>query len=575
MTARTLSHLLAVARGDRPADILIKNARVVNVFTGEVYPADVAVAGAWIAGVGAGYAGRREVDLAGRYLVPGLIDAHVHLESSMVTPYEFARAVVPRGTTTVVADPHEIANVAGLEGIRYILEASEGLPLSVLVTLPSCVPATPLATSGARLEAADLEAFADHPRVLGLAEFMNVPGAVRGEPEALAKLLAFRDRHVDGHAPAVRGKWLQAYAAAGPRTDHESTTPEEVREKLRAGLYVFLREGTAARNLWDLLPALTPENARRVAFCTDDRHPEDLLEEGHIDRAVRLAVAGGVDPVTAIRMATLNAAEALGLKDRGAIAPGRRADLVATPSLEAFRAEWVMSGGRVVAVDGVPQGEAWRPPQVDASAVQGTVRVRVARQNLEIPARGRRVRVIGVVPGQIVTEHRIAEARIEDGLAVADPARDLLKLAVVERHGRGGGVGLGFVAGLGLKKGAIAGSVAHDAHNLIAAGADDRSMRTALRAVARFGGGYAAALGDEVLAVVPLPIAGLISNCSADRVRLQMRVLTAATRELGCALPDPFMPLSFLALEVIPQLKLTDQGLVDVERFQRVDLWVD
>ena len=546
MTARTLSHLLAVARGDRPADILIKNARVVNVFTGEVYPADVAVAGAWIAGVGAGYAGRREVDLAGRYLVPGLIDAHVHLESSMVTPYEFARAVVPRGTTTVVADPHEIANVAGLEGIRYILEASEGLPLSVLVTLPSCVPATPLATSGARLEAADLEAFADHPRVLGLAEFMNVPGAVRGEPEALAKLLAFRNRHVDGHAPAVRGKWLQAYAAAGPRTDHESTTPEEVREKLRAGLYVFLREGTAARNLWDLLPALTPENARRVAFCTDDRHPEDLLEEGHIDRAVRLAVAGGVDPVTAIRMATLNAAEALGLKDRGAIAPGRRADLVATPSLEAFRAEWVMSGGRVVAVDGAPQGEAWRPPQVDASAVQGTVRVRVARQNLEIPARGRRVRVIGVVPGQIV-----------------------------ERHGRGGGVGLGFVAGLGLKKGAIAGSVAHDAHNLIAAGADDRSMRTALRAVARFGGGYAAALGDEVLAVVPLPIAGLISNCSADRVRLQMRVLTAATRELGCALPDPFMPLSFLALEVIPQLKLTDQGLVDVERFQRVDLWVD
>ncbi|MBE9509006.1 MAG: adenine deaminase [Chloroflexi bacterium] len=569
-----LAHFLPIARGDEPADLALRNGRVINVFTGEIIEADVAIAGDTIVGVGPDYEAAEEIDLGGRYVCPGLIDAHVHVESSMVTPPQFARAVVPRGTTTAVTDPHEIANVAGTDGIRYMLAASEGLPLTIYVNLPSCVPATPLGTAGAELSADDLLALAGLPRVIGLAEFMNVPGAVLGLPGALEKLVAFRGGIIDGHAPAVSGKWLQAYVGAGPGSDHESTTVEEMLEKLRLGMYVFIREATAARNLRALLPAVTPQNSRRCAFCTDDRHPADLLDEGHIDYLIRLAVAEGLDPITAIQMATLNGAEWFRLYDRGAIAPGRRADLVVFSNLKEFHAEMVFAGGTLVAQEGAPVGD-WPTPAVDDSHVRDTVHVEWERLSLTIPAQGKQVRVIGVVPDQVVTEHLVEPAKVVDGLAVADLERDLLKIAVIERHRGTGNVGLGFVRGLGLKRGALAGSVGHDAHNLIVAGCDDVSMTTAARAVGDMGGGLAAAVGKEVLASVPLLIAGLMSDQPVETVRQEMDQLVEAAKQLGSSLHDPFMTLGFLALEVIPTLKLTDQGLVDVEKFDFVPLWAE
>lgn len=572
MEAAALAKLLAVARGDAPADLVLFNLKLVNVFTAEVYPAEVAIVDQWVAGVGSGYQAESRHDLGGRYLLPGLIDAHIHIESSLSTPAAFARVALVHGTTTVITDPHEIANVCGVDGIRYMLEASEGLPLSVLVNLPSCVPASPLSTSGAVLEAAALVELADHPRVLGLAEFMDVPGATSAEAGALAKLSAFRGRVIDGHAPGVLGKQLQAYVAGGPRADHESVTPAEVVEKLRAGLYVFLRQGTAARNLLELLPALTPENARRVAFCSDDRHPADLLDQGQVDYMVRLGIRAGLDPVRAVQMATLNAAEAFGLLDRGAVAPGRRADLVVVDDLEGFEVRYVYAGGVKVVEDGAFNGDS-SGPKVTEYRVRNTIRREAAVVDFSIPAEEGLLRVIGVHSGQLVTQIENHTPRVLEGLAVADTERDLLKAAVLERHGKTGNVGLGFVRGLGLLRGAIAGSVGHDSHNLIVVGADDVSMNTALAAVIETGGGFAAALGGHMLARLPLPIAGLMSDQPLSTVRAQMDELLAAALELGSPLHDPFMPMAFLSLEVIPFLKLTDRGLVDVERMQLISLW--
>jgi adenine deaminase len=558
--------VLAVARGDRPADLLLRNARLVNVLSGEVQPTDVAIAGGVIAGLGGGYDAREVVDLEGRFVAPGFLDAHVHVESSMVVPGELARAVVPRGVTTIVTDPHEIANVLGLAGIRFMLDESEGLPLDVLVNAPSCVPATPLATSGARLEAADLATLLGHPRVLGLAEVMNYPGVIAGDEEILAKLRAFRGRPIDGHCPAVSGHRLNAYTAAGIGNDHECTTVEEAREKLRSGLTIFLREATNARNLRNLLPLVSPLTERRLCFCTDDRQAADLLEEGSIDHMVRIAIAEGVDPVVAIRMATLNPAEHYGLHDRGAVAPGRRADLVVFSDLKAPRAEKVFYRGALVARDG------W--PQRAVASLPGTVHIDPDRLDFSIRAEGRRVRTIGAIPDQLVTAALVMDAAVVDGHAVADPGRDLLKMAVVERHRGTGGLGIGFVHGVGLREGAIAGTVAHDHHNLVVIGADDVSMRTAALAVARAGGGLAAATGETVLARLPLPLAGLMSDRPIAEVRHGMHVLLDAARSLGTTLRDPYMAMSFLALEVIPALKLTDLGLVDVERFEIVPLFV-
>ncbi len=567
-------HLIAVGRGDQPADLVLRNGRVVNVFTGEIQEADIAIAGEWIAAVGHGYAGEKEIDLGGQTVVPGLLDTHVHIESSMCTPPQFARAVVPHGTTTAITDPHEIANVAGGAGIRYMLAASDGLPLTVFVNLPSCVPATHMGTAGARLEAYDLEALSRLPRVLGLAEFMNVPGAVLGLEGPLEKLLAFQGKHIDGHAPGISGSWLQAYVAAGPSTDHESMTLEEALEKVRLGMYVLIRQATAAQNLRALVPAVTPENARRFAFATDDRHPHDLLDEGHIDHMVRMAMAEGLDPMTVIRMATLNAAEAFGLRDRGAIGPGRRADLVVTPTLEAFRAALVFSGGALVAQEGLPVG-TWPEPEVDDRAVRSSIHVDLEHLSFGIPAAGSKLRVVGVIPDQVLTEMRIMEASVADGEAVTDVSRDLLKLATVERHRGTGNVGLGFVQGLGLKQGAIAGSVGHDCHNITVAGVDDASMHAAVRAVKELGGGLVAVLGEQVLGSVPLPIGGLMSDQPVEVVRKQLDALLEAVKVLGSPLHDPFMQLGFLALEVIPKLKLTDLGLVDVDTFDFVPLWVE
>lgn len=563
--------LVAVARGERRADLLLVNARVVNVFSGEIEEAEVAIAGEWIAGLGAGYEAARVLDLGGRYVCPGFIDAHVHIESSLVVPSEFARAVVPRGTTTVVCDPHEIANVHGLAGVEYMLAASEGLPLKVLVMASSCVPATSMGTAGAALGAAELAVLRGRERVVGLAEVMNFPGVIHGDPEVWAKLEAFRGAVVDGHAPGLRGRALNAYVAAGPGSDHESTTAEEVREKLRRGLTVFLREATNARNLRALAAALSPANLRRAALCTDDRQPPDLLDEGGIDAMVRVLIEEGVDPVEALRLATVNPAEYFGLRDRGAVAPGRCADLLVFSDLRRPEAELVLSGGRVVAEMGSVKD--W--PTVPAPApLPPSVHIDWSAVRFEIPARDGSVRVIGVIPDQIVTGHHVETPTVRDGRVVADPERDLLKMAVIERHTGRSGVGLGLVRGMGLRRGAIAGTVAHDHHNLIVIGADDVSMATAARAVAQSQGGLAAAEGEKVMASLALPVAGLMSDRPIEEVRERLDAVVAAAHALGSPLHDPFMAMSFLGLEVIPSLKLTDQGLVDVERFRIVDLWV-
>jgi adenine deaminase len=567
-----LRTIVKYAAGEEPADLVLKHARVVNVFTGEVLEADVAMAAGAIVGVGEGYAGRETLDLAGRVVCPGFIDGHLHIESTMLVPYQFARAVVPRGTTSVVCDPHEIANVLGMDGIRYMLEASEGLPVTVFVMASSCVPASHLETAGASLTADDLAPLLDHPRVLGLAEMMNFPGVLRGLPDVMAKLEMARERGlpIDGHAPGLSGRGLQAYLAAGPRSDHECTDLDEAREKLRAGMYVFIREGTTEHNLADLLPVVTPASARRCLLVSDDRHPDDLMDHGHIDHSIRLAIGQGLDPVTAIRMATLNAAERFRLWDRGAVAPGYRADLVVLDDLVSVRVDRVFSAGRLVAEHG-EMVETTPGPTVEA---RRSVNIKWEELSLAIPAGGDRARVIGVVPGQIVTESRELPVQVEDGLAVADPSEDVLKLAVLERHHASGNVGLGFVQGLGLQRGALAGTVAHDSHNLIVAGTNDADMLVAARAVAEMGGGLAAVAGGQVVGRVPLSVAGLMSEMPLETVRQEMDALLAAARDLGSSLPNPFMSLSFLALPVIPKLKLTDRGLVDVDAFDFVPLFV-
>lgn len=567
------STLLAVARGDQPADLLLRNGRMVNVFSGEIEAGDIAVAQGRIAGIGAGYTAHQVVDLAGAYVTPGLIDAHVHIESSLCIPAHFARAVLPRGVTCVVTDPHEIANVAGLAGLCFMADNSRDLPLTVVIMAPSCVPATHMETNGSTLAAPDLADLLAEGLVHGLAEVMNFPGVMQGDAAVLAKLQAFAGRPVDGHAPALTGQRLNAYAAAGIGSEHECTTVAEAQEKLARGFYVLIREATNARNLHPLLPLINAKNSRRICFCTDDRVPGDLLDQGSIDYMVREAIRFGLDPITALRLATLNAAEWFGLSDRGGIAPGRVADLVIVDDLNDFRARQIYARGVLVAEGG--QMVSPLPADVAIPAgVGGSVRIDWSSLDLRIPARGEQVRVIGSLRDQIVTQQRILPATVRDGLAVADPSRDLLKMAVIDRHKASGAVGLGFIQGIGLRQGALAGTVAHDHHNLVVIGADDQSMLAAARAVAEMQGGLVVVDGEQVVARLPLPVAGLMSDRPIGEVRAAYDQLLAAAKAQGSPLHDPFMAMSFMALEVIPQLKLTDQGLVDVEKFAIVDLFV-
>jgi adenine deaminase len=571
-----LPALIETARGLRPADLLLRNARIVDLFGLETIEGDVAIAGDRIAGWGSpgAYRATETHDLAGAYLAPGLIDGHVHIESAMVSVPEFARAVVPHGTTTVIADPHEIANVLGMSGIRYMLQAAKYNPLSVFMMAPSSVPAGPMESSGAELSAYDLETLLQDKWVLGLAEVMDYPGLLAGDTEVLAKLRAANGRPVDGHAPGLSGLDLNAYVAAGIGSDHESTTPAEAREKLRRGMVVMIREATGARNLRDLLPLVTPQNARRFLFVTDDRTPLHLLAEGHIDSMVRQAIALGLDPLLALQMGSLNAAEYFGLRDRGAVGAGRLADLIVFDDLRAPRTRRVYRHGRLVAEDGavLPFERSELP------TLRGSVNVPRSTLHFRIPAPSptgtSRVRLIEVVPNQIVTRAAEAEVPLQGGEAVADPRRDVLKLAVIERHTGTGRIGLGFVRGFGLTLGALASSVAHDAHNIIVVGTNDEDMRAAVDLILEMQGGLAAVAGREA-ATLPLPIAGLMSDQPVARVAESMRGLLAAARRMGSPLEDPFMTLSFLSLSVIPELKLTDRGLVDVRAGRLVPLFFE
>ena len=581
-----LRRRIQVARGEMPADLVLRNANLVNVCSGEIYQADIAIVAGLIVGVGelraqAGngaparrYHGNEERDLQGRWITPGLIDGHMHIESTMLVLSEFARIVVPRGVTAVMLDPHEFANVMGVEGIRYVLESGKNLPLSAYVMLSSCVPASAFESPYQVLMAEDLLPLLDEERVLGLAEMMNVPGVLQGDEQVLAKIAATlrHGRVVDGHAPGVHAFDLNAYAAAGIQSDHECVTVDEARQRIRLGMWLMIREGSAAQNLDALLPLVQELHPPRVFFVTDDRDPLDLTTRGHIDSMVRQAIARGLDPVEAVRLASYNTAQYFRLYNRGAIAPGCVADLVVLDDLRTFKVESVYKDGLLVAQQGkllVHTGYSADPGSYGTDAAYGnSIHIgTIAEQDLRIAGTPGLVEVIGIEPGQIITRHLREEAPLRDGEIVADPARDLLKLVVIERHSASGRVGLGLVKGFGLRQGAIASSVAHDAHNIVVAGVRDSDILRAAQVLAEIGGGFACVVDGQIRATVPLPIGGLVSPLPAPELVSLLQALDTAAAELGCTLEHPCMTLSFLSLSVIPALKLTDQGLIDVDTF--------
>lgn len=570
--AADLKHRLAVARGAEPADVVLSGGRVLSVFTGELLEADVALAGEHVAGVGR-YEGRESVDVTGLILLPGFIDGHMHIESTKLMVDEFARAVLPWGTTTVVIDPHEIANVFGLKGVTALLASAEEVPLDLYVMVSSCVPASPFESGGAEVDAAEIERFlAEEPRALGVAEMMNFPSVVEGEDDALAKLAAARragGRHVDGHAPGLSGAALNAYLAAGVMSDHECTTAEEALEKRRLGMWIMIREGSAARNLQALLPMVLEHGPRNCMLCTDDREPDHLLAEGHVNDVMRKAVALGCRPEDAVVMGTLNAARYHRLHEHGAVAPGYLADIVAVEDLERFRPIRVWKRGRMVAED----GRAVDIPKATAPDwMRGSVRIRgLSADDFRVRADGP-VRAIGVEAGDIVTKALVVDPARRDGEALADPSRDLAKAAVIERHRGTGRMGLGFVSGFGLRRGALASTHAHDAHNLVVVGVDDEDMATAANRLAEIGGGQVAVVDGRVVGEVPCPIGGLLSDLSVEEVAGAVERMEEATKELGVTMRSPFMAISFLALSVVPELKITDRGLVDTLNFQLVPL---
>jgi adenine deaminase len=565
-----LKRRIAVARGEEKADLVLRGGSLVNVFSGEIYRTDVAVCGGKIAGLGS-YEGRRVIEVSSKFILPGFIDSHVHIESSMLTPPEFARAALPHGTTAVIADPHEIANVLGKAGVKYMLSASEGLPLDFYFMLPSCVPTSSLETSGARLRAADLLPLLKQERVLGLAEMMNYPGVLNGEPSVLRMLKAFSHTLIDGHAPGLSDHDLSAYAGAGISSDHECTTADEAQRKVRLGMTVFMREGSAAKDLEALLPAVTRTNARFFTLATDDVQPNDL-QRGGINGLIKKTIRFGLDPVVAVQMATINAARHFGLRQKGAVLPGYDADLVVIDDLQNFAVEKVFKAGTLVAEGGTCIATIRSSHHERA---RGTVRTGpIEKQEIMVKARTGLARVIELIPDQIETKCSILPMTVKGGSVVSDIHTDILKLVVIERHKATGNRGVGLVKGFGFKAGAIAGTVAHDSHNIIATGTTDEDILAAVSRVQKIQGGLVVVGNRKVIAEISLPVAGLMSDKRLDVVVDDLAAIDRAVRGLGTTLEHPFGKLSFLALPVIPELKLTDRGLVDVKQFKFVDLFV-
>jgi adenine deaminase len=567
---RNIQQKLSVARGEQPVEQLFRNARVVNVFSGEIHKTHVAVEDGRIIGFG-DYTAKKTIDLKGAYLAPSLIDGHFHIESSMLTAPEFIRAVVPHGTGAVVIDPHEYANVLGLDGIRYVLDSTKGLAVDFFIMLPSCVPATPLETAGAKLTADDLKLMIHDERIVGVAELMNFSGVFLGMKDELAKIDAGRGKAIDGHAPGLRGKNLNAYALAGVRSDHESVSVDEAREKLRLGMHILLREGSTERNLEHLLPLINAHNAQNCSFATDDKLAGDLVNEGHIDHAVRKAIQGGVPPIAVLQIATINSARHYRLQNLGAIAPRYWADFIVFDDLKRFQVRQVYKKGVLIAEDGKFLGRS--PAKI--SLPRSTMNLRYSPKDLVVKSSGtKKIRVIEIIPDQIVTKEFITAPRVEAGQVIADTARDILKMAVVERHRATGNVGVGFVRGLKLKKGAIGSTVAHDAHNVIVAGTNDTDILFAIRQLERLQGGQVVVADGKVKAELPLPIAGLVSDQPLAKVIRLIDDLNTAAHSLGCDLVAPFMALSFLSLSPIPSLKLTDLGLIDATQLKKTTLFV-
>ena len=568
-----LISIIEVARGEKEADLLLKNGKIINVFSGEIYSTDVAIYKGMIVGLGEGYHAKNEIDISNQYLSPGFIDGHIHLESSMVKVSEFARTVVPLGTTSVVIDPHEIANVFGLEGIRYMLKSSKYNPLNIFMMLPSCVPASSFGTSGANLNITDLYHLFEEKWVLGLGEMMNFQGVLNKVPEVLDKIAIASNKCIDGHAPNLSGKDLCAYISTKIRSDHECTTVEEAREKLRLGMYIMLREGSVTRNLLDLLPLINSENSRRCFFCCDDRHPKDLIEEGHINYIIKTAIKEGIPPITAIRMATLNTAEYFRLRNLGAIAPGYSADLVVFDNFQNFKILKVFKDGKLVAENGKLLDLNPKPLNVP---IRSSVNIKWLKlEDFSIPDKKRKCRIIKIIPGQVITEKVIERPKTKDGLVIADIEKDILKVAVIERHHASEKVSVGLVKGTGLKKGAIGSSVAHDCHNIIIVGTNEKDMLNVGAAIAKMGGGLAISVDEKIINSLPLPIAGLMSDKTLPEVKENLDSIYKTAQELGITVDDPFMAIAFLSLEVIPHLKITNLGLIDVDQSKIVDLFVE
>lgn len=566
VTRDELKTRIGQALGETKADLVIKNTRFLNVVTGETAAGDIALCGDRIVGTYESYDGVEEIDGSGLTVVPGFIDTHVHCESTCVTPMEFDRCVLPRGTTTAICDPHEICNVLGEKGLRYFLDCAEGTALDLRVQLSSCVPATELETSGARLEAADLLRHKDHPKVLGLAEFMNFPGVFHKVDGVLDKLAAFDGRHIDGHAPLLSGRELNAYLSCGIRNCHETTSAPEAMEKLRKGMQVLIRDGSVSKDVHALAPVIQPETSPFLGFCTDDRNPLDIAEEGHMDHLIRSAIRLGAPLAHVYRAATWSAARGFGLFDRGLIAPGQRADLVLLDDLEDCAVNRVIRNGRVV----TPQTFAGRPA-VSPVGLRSVKLQPVTAEDFAVPARGSVQSVIGVLPGKIITAHLRLEVPAKDGKLVADPDRDILKICVFARHGTNQNVGRGFASGFHLREGALASSVGHDSHNICVVGASDEDMAIAVNRLIELQGGFVAVRNGQVVGELALPLAGLMSLEPFETVERHLRSLRASVREMGCPLAEPFLQLAFLPLPVIPHLKITDRGLVDVDTFALVE----